>query len=289
MKKKDLRIMFPQWIGGNRFVYSFGTKMLEWMIPPTNSETLEIPIIKETDSIIEDSIAFKSELIKQTKDLQQVLKEKNPDRIVTIGGDCSISLAPFSYLLEKYKNDVGVLWLDRHGDISLTGETIEYHAMIIPSLLGYGDEDFSNLVNYKLDANKLLHVGVNDPDKEFGLKLGKQINFNNVLPSEFEHNSKLVLSFLKKMKVEKILVHFDLDVLDIISFRSQSSANPEVYFDRLPNIKPGASFHSIGRLLNDINKEYEIVGLSIAEYLPWDTISLYKLLQDLPLLSHKES
>lgn len=38
------------------------------------------------------------------------------------GGDCAVSVAPFSYLTRKYGDDLAVAWLDAHPDVD-TPET----------------------------------------------------------------------------------------------------------------------------------------------------------------------
>ncbi|SQC36362.1 arginase [Helicobacter fennelliae] len=59
-------------------------------------------------------------LQKQTKSALQILRDKNPDRILTLGGECATSIAPFSYLADKYKGDcVALIWLDAHPDLGL--------------------------------------------------------------------------------------------------------------------------------------------------------------------------
>jgi len=286
MENKMIRLILPQWQGGNRFVYAFGAKLLEWLAPDSDCETVEMPLIAETPAIMEDGIAFKSALLKHSEHILSVLKQKEPDKIVVFGGDCSISLAPFTYLLEKYAGNAAILWLDRHGDISITGETTDYHAMILSSFLGEGDKDFADFVKTKIDTDHLLHIGVNDPGKEFGRIIGAKYKFNNIPPEDFAESSDAVIDIVKKMNVQKLIIHFDLDVLDLSSFRSQSSANPAVYFERLKLIKPGASFESLSRLLNDLDQHFDIVGLSLAEYLPWDAMNLSKLLSELPLIGH---
>lgn len=38
------------------------------------------------------------------------LRQKTPDRVVTVGGNCMVSLALFDYLHGKYEN-VGIVWI----------------------------------------------------------------------------------------------------------------------------------------------------------------------------------
>ena len=41
------------------------------------------------------------------KDTEEVLIQENPDRIIVIGGDCSVSQVPFDYLSGKYGEKTG--------------------------------------------------------------------------------------------------------------------------------------------------------------------------------------
>lgn len=102
MKTETLRIIYPQWEGGNRFVYAFGAKILSYLSPDSEDETLELPLVEEYPTMIEDGIAYKSSILKQANELLNTLKTKKPGKLVVFGGDCSISLAPFTYLLDKY-------------------------------------------------------------------------------------------------------------------------------------------------------------------------------------------
>ena len=72
MDNKTIRLILPQWQGGNRYVYAFGAKLLEWLAPAANCETLEIPLIPKTPEVIKDGIAFKEELLRHSGEIYQV-------------------------------------------------------------------------------------------------------------------------------------------------------------------------------------------------------------------------
>jgi len=59
------------------------------------------------------------------------IRQHQPDKIITLGGDCAVSLAPFAWLADKYANDVAILWIDGHPDLGIPGdEYTGYHAMV---------------------------------------------------------------------------------------------------------------------------------------------------------------
>ncbi len=282
---KLIRLVLPQWQGGNRIQYAYGAKILEFLAPSSSCETIELPVSMQLEKNHErDGIAYKNTLLDQTKSAISILKEKNPDQIVVFGGECSISLAPFSYMLEKYPHNTAIIWFDRHADISIAGETTDYHAMVVTTLLGEGDPDFSSLVPQKIHDNKLLYVGVND-DEQFNRNVCHHHHLQNIPPEDFANDPSKIIDSLEKMHIDNVLIHFDVDVIDLATFRSQSSANPDVYFERLKYIHPGASFSSLIHALNAIDQKYTIRCISIAEYLPWDIMNLQNLLVQMPLLN----
>ncbi|MDP9813949.1 arginase family enzyme [Rhizobium tibeticum] len=65
-----------------------------------------------------------------------------PDRILTIGGNCLVDLAPIAYLNKRYNGRLGVLWIDAHPDVQTFKETHQGNAQVLGMLLGRGDPDF---------------------------------------------------------------------------------------------------------------------------------------------------
>lgn len=45
----------------------------------------------------------------QLTTVQGVLATKQPDKVLRVGGDCAVSLAPFDYLSGRYGRDLGVV------------------------------------------------------------------------------------------------------------------------------------------------------------------------------------
>lgn len=56
---------------------------------------------------------------------------------MTLGGECSVSVPVFTYLADKYSDDVVVVWVDAHPDITLPGDDYTgYHAMALTAIMG---------------------------------------------------------------------------------------------------------------------------------------------------------
>ncbi len=161
-----IRLIYPQWQGGviSHWMldipandaskgYYLGAKLLNMLAPETNQEIIEIPISLDIkDRKIENGINSYQVILNQTKSALDTIKENNPDKIVTLGGDCSVSVVPFTYLAKKYQNDIAIIWIDAHPDITLPyDEYTGYHAMALTACLGMGDKKIINLLPEKFD------------------------------------------------------------------------------------------------------------------------------------------
>ena len=127
MEKKGsvIRLIYPQWQGGNiaKWIseiknpadasrgYFLGARLLDFLAPDNGQEKLVVPVSTEVVERKEkDGILDKDIIIRQTRAALSMLRVSNPDKIVTLGGECSVSVVPFTYLAEKYDNDVAVIW-----------------------------------------------------------------------------------------------------------------------------------------------------------------------------------
>ena len=50
-----------------------------------------------------------------------ILEISKPDKVVTLGGECSVSVPVFTWLNAKLEGDVAVIWMDAHPDVILAG------------------------------------------------------------------------------------------------------------------------------------------------------------------------
>ena len=84
-------------------------------------------------------------------------------------------------------------------------------------------------------------------------------------------------------KYEHILVHFDIDVLDEHFFHSTYFANAELVGDGAGGGK--MKMDKLGNVLQLITENADVVGFTIAEYLPFDELRLHKMLSGIGLFT----
>lgn len=286
-ESKTLRLIYPQWQGGvvtswmpeipaedASRGYFLGSQLLKMLAPDNNQKTLEVPIAFDLESHkIENNISGYRAIIEQSKAAIDLLKRENPDRIVTLGGECSVSVVPFTYLANKYADDVAIVWIDAHPDINLPGDSYTaYHAMALTACFGIGDEQIMKILPAKFDPSKALLVGLRSWDS--GMKeRQRELNINGLAPEETKTNSSAVLNWLKTKNVSKVLIHFDLDVIDPSEMIAGVGVEPN-----------GMKIEECVRVINDIASDYDIVGLTIAEPMPRIAIKIKNILNQMPLL-----
>ncbi|WP_455674913.1 arginase family protein [Phocaeicola sp.] len=286
-KTSTLRLIYPQWQGGvvSHWMpdipaddasrgYYLGAQFLNMLAPESTQTTVEVPVsLDVNDRKEEKGISARRVIVEQTKVALEKLREKNPDRIVTLGGECSVSVVPFSYLAEKYPDDVAVVWIDAHPDVNLPYDDYKgYHAMALTACLGMGDEEIMHTLPGKFDASKALIVGVRSWDK--GMKeRQEELGIKGLSPMEVADNSSAIMLWLKNTGVSKVVVHFDLDVLDPAEIIAGVGVEPD-----------GMKINEVVRVINDIASEYDLVGLTVAEPMPRIAIKIRNMLHQLPLL-----
>ncbi|MFJ4145291.1 arginase family protein [Pseudomonas sp. NPDC089734] len=286
---KTLRLLFPQWQGGNNPPYFLGAQLLAWLAPEADGpvESVDVAEPDGQSLVVENGIVGRQALLNQQLNAQALIDRHSPDRIVVLGGDCLVDLVPFAYLNQRYHGDLAVLWVDAHPDVMTPQDFKHAHAMVLGNLLGHGDEDFTRFVSTPIKPERLLYAGLQETlpvESEFikrhGLKgFGAQ---------ELAQSSKPVLDWLASINARHLAIHFDLDVLDPNEFRALLFANPNAPAGTFDGIAQGKMrIAEVLRLLTDVADAVDVVGLGIAEHLPWDALSMKNMLAQLPLLGNK--
>lgn len=286
-KTSTLRLIYPQWQGGivNHWIpdlpaddasrgYYLGAQLLNILAPPSPQKTVEVPISLDINDRETDlGVSARKIILKQTKAALELLHENTPEKIVTLGGECSVSVVPFTYLAAKYPDDIAIVWIDAHPDINLPYDEYKgYHAMALTACLGMGDEEILQLLPGKFKISNSLIVGLRSWDE--GMKeRQKELGIKGLSQEEVAADSSLILEWLKGTGASKVVIHLDIDVIDPADMIAGVGIEPN-----------GMKINEVVRAINDIASEYDLVGLTVAEPMPRIAIKLRNMLSQLPLL-----
>ena len=289
MDAKTIRLVYPQWQGGDitRWIpeisdpalaargYYLGAQLLDFLAPDNGQPKFIVPVnteAKERKAV--DGVLDRDDIALQTKAALDILNVEKPDKIVTLGGECSVSVAPFTYLADKYKDDVAMIWIDAHPDITLPGDVYTgYHAMAVTACMGIGDKVIVSQLPARISPEKILFVGLRDWERDEIKARQQEYGIKHLSPEDVATDSSAVIDWLKKCEASRVVVHFDMDVLDPADIIAAVGVVPD-----------GMKMADVVRVINDIASEKELVGLTVAEPMPRIAIRLKSMLAQLPML-----
>ena len=281
---KTIRLLYPDHVSGGLEAYYFGANLLQYILPENQNQ----PIIRVNiappdgkEKTITNGISAEDEVLSGIKDAQAKLEKAQPDRVITIGGNCMVSLAPFDYLHGRYEN-TGIIWIDAPPDVSTVKDGyLCAHAMVLGSLLGYGADQLSaQMKNAKFKPEEILYVGL-QPLHDYQENFLNDVGVDYKVQDQAFVSDEEITAFMRKF--DHILVHFDIDVLDEHFFHSTYFANPELVGDGAGGGKMKMDkLYSVLKLITDTA---DVVGFTIAEYLPFDELRLHKMLSGIKLFT----
>ena len=289
MEKKTIRLIYPQWQGGDiaRWIpevddprdaargYALGAQMLAMLVPEKDVETHVVPVSMDaSDRRVTDGVLDRDTIALQTRAALDIVRGVAPDRIVTLGGDCSVSVVPFTYLLHRYGGDVALVWIDAHPDITLPGDAYAgYHAMAVTACMGLGDGRILSCLPARFEASKILFVGLRDWERDEIRLRQQQYGIRHLSPADIAAGLDGLRQWLRTCGASRVAVHFDMDVLD-----------PAEIVAAVGVVPGGMKMAEVAEVVAAVAAEKELVGLTVAEPMPRTAIRLRSLFARLPLL-----
>ncbi len=286
-----LRLIWPQWQGAgtesvrafsDRFPfdvarrgYAVGAQVLQAILPEHHGPSAAVPVEMGDRGLEQrDGIEAKTIVIEQLHAALSILADHDPARITTIGGECSVSMAPFSYLLEKYGDDLAIVWVDSHPDMG-TGESAYpgYHAMVVSALTGHGDPELLQALPATTTGDRVALAGMHDWTDPTLPPIAQEWGLSVFGPDALRTSSAPLLDWIRATGATKVAVHFDVDTIDA----------DEVQFG-LGYDRGGLTTAQARRVIADIDAAADVVALTIAEYTPRQAMRLQQLLAGFPLL-----
>ena len=273
---KTIRLLYPDHVSGGLDTYYFGANLLQYILPQNpNQPTIKVEILPpdNKEKAVTNGIYSEDEVLKGIKDAQKKIAAEEPDRIITIGGNCIVSLAPFDYLHGKYEN-VGIIWIDAHPDVSTVNDGYpNAHAMVLGSLMGHGAAQLSSQMKDPVfKPDEILYVGL-QPLHDYQEVFLKNMGVDYKVQNKSFLSDEEIMAFMRRF--DHILVHFDIDVLDEHLFHSTYFANPELVGDGSSGGK--MTMEKLSEVLHLITENSNVVGFTVAEYLPFDEQRLNKM------------
>jgi arginase len=286
-EETTLRLIMAQWQGGNLHDYYFGAEVLAWLAPAANGPVETVPVREPQPGEtleVENGILARAALLQQARAARRMIVKHHPDRIVTLGGDCLIDLAPIAYLNRRYGGTLGVLWVDAHPDVFTPQDSPQGNEYVLAALLGRGDPELVGEVETPVRQSRVMYAGLDAWTPVQG-EIINELGLRHAGSDMLAESSQPVLDWIASQGITHLAIHFDVDVLNPRKFDPIIFNKPGAPADALDGVPRGRMEpEQVVRLLQDVAAACDVVGLAIAEYLPWEAIATRRLLRKLPLL-----
>ena len=286
-----LRLLWPQWQGAGsvsirtftpgfpfdvaRRGYAVGSAILEAILPPHHGPTATAPVALTDEGLeLRDGIEAKEAILKQLAGALDTIREHSPARITTLGGECAVSVAPFSELASRYRDDLAILWIDSHPDVGTPKSQYPgFHAMAVAALIGHGDPDVLELLPANVAPERVALVGLHAWTDDDFPNIGEW-GLTTFSPDVLRDSAQPLLDWLSSTGCSRVAIHFDVDTID----------GNEIGLG-LGNEPGGLTSAEVRRIVTEVNEAADVVALTIAEYFPRDAIRLQQIVSGFPLIS----
>ncbi|WCB95417.1 Formimidoylglutamase [Baekduia alba] len=244
---RDVEIVAPLWQGSGEAGLGAGSRALaEWIV--AEARRLTVPADEDGDSD-DDDVRALSAVAAHLDAVRRTLGQLDPSRTLTLGGDCTVEVAPVSHLAARHP-ELRVLWIDAHADLNdpATSPSGLAHGMPLRLLLGDGHPDL--LPATTLSPDRCALVGVRDIDPA-----ERELITRRDIAWFADPASHEVATWLPAGA--PVYLHLDLDVLDPAIWPAVALPTPR-----------GSSVQELAALIAAVRERATLVGIGITEYLP---------------------
>ena len=92
---KTIRLLYPDFVSGNLDEYYLGARLMAQIVPENQNQPLfkiDLPAPGTIHPEEKDGIYALDEVLLGIQKAKSILYEENPDKVITIGGNCLVSL-----------------------------------------------------------------------------------------------------------------------------------------------------------------------------------------------------
>ena len=146
-------------------------------------------------------------------------------------------------------------------------------SMAVSALVGQADEEVQALLPATIAPDRVALVGLHawtEDDyphiAEWGLP--------SFSPDQLRDSSEPMLDWLRATGCSWVAIHFDVDTIDSDEIELGLGAEPD-----------GLTSAEVRQILDDVGRMAEVVGLTIAEFIPRQVMHLQQILTSFPLLN----
>jgi len=197
---------------------------------------------------------------------------------IMLGGEHSMSAGPVSAFVDQYGDELGILWIDAHGDLNTPdiSPSMNIHGMPLALMSGFEsgmvgpvDDDWrtlqTSIVAKTLNIANICWFGLRDVDKgeKARAKMGFPITMHEIDRDGVLGTWKKIDAYLKERGCKYLYISLDVDAMDPILAPGTGTA-----------VRGGLSYreaHFLAELIHESLQEtgsYQLVGMDVVEVSP---------------------
>ena len=287
-----LRLLWPQWQGAGtssvrsqasefpldvaRRGYAVGSAVLQAVLPEHAGPTDRVAVEFGDAGLEEvDGIEAKAAVVGQLRAALETIRRHAPARIVTLGGECSVSVAPFAELAARYGEDLAIVWIDSHPDIGTpASEYPGYHAMAVAALTGHGHPDVLAQLPATVAPERVALVGLHSWTEDDYPNVAEW-GIRSFSPDDLRSSSHPLLDWLSATGCTRVAIHFDVDTVD----------STEIVLGLGPE-PGGLTSAEVRRIVAGTAAAADVVGFTVAEFFPRQVMRMRQIVDGFPLIGN---
>lgn len=188
---------------------------------------------------------------------------KSGSKMLVLGGDHTIAIGTISGASVACEGDLGVIWIDAHGDMMTDKNTLSgnIHGMPSSAVIGVGHQKLVDILKpgAKVKKENILYIGLKDLDQaEIDLIRSEKLHAFTILDL-VSGGFEPVLQAIKDLqkRVGNIWVSIDMDSIDSMYAPATCLASPD-----------GLTRREVVSLAKFIGQNSNVVGLDVVELAP---------------------
>lgn len=153
---------------------------------------------------------------------------------------------------------MAVVWIDAHADMWAAEHQPHLNAMAVSTLTGGGHRPTGSLLPAQVELDRVLWVGLR-AEYDYRIERRAQVLARRFSPQLVRREPLAVVDKVLAMGCTRVAIHLDMDSLDPSCCRNVAVGEPD-----------GLSYEDLDAVVTSLNEKVDIVGLTIAEYIPRD-------------------
>ena len=234
----------------------------------TDLGDISVDHIDSKDKFLDnDKLKYLKQVVSANNRLASKVYEALEDNTLSfvVGGDHSLALGSIAGSSKYHGNDLGVIWIDAHGDINTheTSPSGNIHGMPLAASMGIGYKELTSIFfdEFKIKPENVFILACRDLD-EGEVDLIKELNLNVWNMSDIKNGdldsilSDLLLK-IKEKNIKNIHLSYDIDCLD-----------PEYVPGTGTPVADGLTFEESKKILKRIFSTSLVKSMDFVEYNP---------------------